>query len=138
MGCSHMTLLDTHALLWLVSGDTTLGNLAKDKCNSELQVESLTISAISWWEIEMLAVKGRISLSQSTDSLRDHLANAGLVEIPVDGKIGISAAALPNFHGDPADRIITATALAKGALLITADRKILTWEGACQCHDARQ
>lgn len=132
-----MTLLDTHTLLWLVSGDTSLGNLAKEKCDLELKADSLAIAAISWWEIEMLATKGRITLSQSTDSLRECLIHAGLVEIPVDGKIGISAAALTKFHGDPADRIITATAMAAGALLITADRKILAWEGPCKCHDAR-
>lgn len=40
-------LLDTHALLWLVSGDNSLGALAKSACDAELKIGSLTVSAIS-------------------------------------------------------------------------------------------
>ena len=51
-----------------------------------------------------------------------------MVEIPMDGKIGIRAASLDDFHGDPADRLIVATALA-GHRLTTADQRILDWSG---------
>ncbi|OED39410.1 hypothetical protein AB833_15930 [Chromatiales bacterium (ex Bugula neritina AB1)] len=95
-------------------------------------------SAISWWEIEMLSLKKRITLNQTTESLRNSLIHSGLVEIPADGSIGISAASLNEFSGDAADRIITATAMTSGALLLTADRKILNWSGTCNCHDARK
>lgn len=49
--------------------------------------------------------------------------------MPVDGNIGVRAAELTGFHGDPADRIIVATALG-GHQLVTADRRILEWSGA--------
>lgn len=52
----------------------------------------------------------------------------GLREIPVDGDIGIRATELANFHRDPADRLIVATALG-GHQLVTADRRILDWPG---------
>ena len=52
----------------------------------------------------------------------------GLIEIPVDGEIGIRANALQDFHPDPADRIIVATAL-NGRRLVTADERILDWSG---------
>jgi PIN domain nuclease of toxin-antitoxin system len=51
------------------------------------------------------------------------------VEIPVDGEIGIRATGLADFHGDPADRLIVATALG-GHQLVTADERILDWPGA--------
>ena len=59
----------------------------------------------------------------------------GLIEIPVDGEIGIRANALTDFHADPADRIIVATAM-NGHQLVTADRRILNWPGGLQCLDA--
>ncbi len=61
----------------------------------------------------------------------------GLCEIAVDGAIAIAAEELGNFHGDPADRIITATASRLGAILVTADSRILEWLGELRVHDAR-
>lgn len=43
---------------------------------------------------------------------RRELLGQGLAVIPVGGEIGIRANALPDFHTDPADRIIVSTALA--------------------------
>ncbi|MGH8552652.1 MAG: hypothetical protein ACRERS_05095, partial [Methylococcales bacterium] len=60
----------------------------------------------------------------------------GLVEILIDGDIGISAAQL-DLHGDPADRIIVATARMKGALLVTADQSLLRWNRGLESCDAR-
>ena len=61
-------------------------------------------------------------------SWRATLLDDGLIEIPVDGDIGIRANSLVNFHADPADRIIVATAL-EGHQLVTADQRILDWPG---------
>ena len=55
----------------------------------------------------------------------------------MSGKIGILAAELENFPRDPADRIITMTALTRGATLITADARILAWQGQLARLDAR-
>ena len=63
--------------------------------------------------------------------------NQGIVEISVDGEIGIRANGLKNFHADPADRIIVATAL-YGHRLVTADRRILDWPGDLYRLDATQ
>jgi PIN domain nuclease of toxin-antitoxin system len=59
-------------------------------------------------------------------------------EWPVTGEVGMAAAALLEFHADPADRFITATALLYGATLVTADDQILAWLGTLQRHNARQ
>ena len=55
----------------------------------------------------------------------------------MDGEIGIRANGLKNFHADPADRIIVATAL-YGHRLVTADRRILDWPGDLYRLDATQ
>ena len=61
----------------------------------------------------------------------------GFVEIPIDGEIGIRAGLLRDMHGDPADRIIVATAQ-NGHELVTSDRRILDWDGDLRTIDARE
>ena len=85
----------------------------------------------------MLHEKGRMILLRDIGSWRRELLGQGLIEIPVDGDIGIRANALPDFHADPADRIIVATALG-GHQLVTADERILSWGGNLDRLDARQ
>jgi len=60
-----------------------------------------------------------------------------LIEIPVSGDIGIRAAGFDSFHGDPADRLIAATALQNSATMVTADRRLLDSELAIKRLDAR-
>ncbi len=62
----------------------------------------------------------------------------GLIEIPVSGDIGISATGLINIHPDPADRLIIATPLHRDATLLTADQRILAWNGALDRSDVRK
>lgn len=76
----------------------------------------------------MLHDKGRLALLTDIGSWRLSLLEEGLVEIAVDGEIGIRATLLPNLHSDPVDRLIIATAL-KGHQLATADRRLLKWPG---------
>ncbi len=132
-----MIILDTHALLWLDNGAASLGKRAIQIIDQALADDALAVSAISFWEVGMLINKGRLSMDFPPDIWRKELLSRGLVEIPMDGKTGIDAANLQNFHGDPADRIIVATTLLTGASLVTADEKILKWDGLIQKIDAR-
>lgn len=86
----------------------------------------------------MLAAKGRIVMAVPLLPWRQDLLNLGLIEIPVDGEIGIAAVGLANFPADPADRIITATAIRQQAILVTADQVILDWSGNLDRIDARR
>ena len=124
-----MILLDTHALVWLSEGLPALGKQARKIADQALAEDTLAVSAISFWEIALLHQKERITLTQSVSAWRKQLLEFGLHEVPVDGEIGIVATTLHNFHADPADRFITATALILGASLLTADKRILQWTG---------
>ncbi len=84
----------------------------------------------------MRAQKGRLNLGQHLDSWREDVIQNGIVEIPVNGVIAARAALLTGMHGDPADRIIVATAL-EGHRLLTADDRILRWSGQLSTLDAR-
>ncbi|MEQ8659464.1 MAG: type II toxin-antitoxin system VapC family toxin [Gammaproteobacteria bacterium] len=124
-----MTLLDTHVLLWLDTGSDRLGSGSRGVIDHALRAGELAVSAISFWEVAMLVSKGRVRMEMAPDAWRGALLEAGLTELPVDGRTGIRAAQLDDFHGDTADRLNVATAQAHAALLCTADRRILDWRG---------
>lgn len=133
-----MIVLDTHVLVWLDEGNERLGKKARQRINSALNTEELFVSAISFWEIAMLNRKGRLELHIEIDVWRRELLDSGLQEIPVSGAIAIRAGSFIDFHGDPADRLIVASALENSASLVTADEKILHWKRLPAIIDARQ
>ncbi len=93
------------------------------------------MSAISFWETAMLRENGRIGYPDDVSRWQLEQLGQGLIDIPVDGEIGICANALANFHADTADRIIVATTM-NGHQLVAADRRILDWPGSLRCLDA--
>ena len=133
-----MKLLDTHVLLWLAEGSTELGRRARQEADEALLADRLAVSAITFWEAAQLSVAGRLRFEVRLTVWRRRLLSLGLTEIPVSGEVGITAAALPEFYGDRADRIIVATAQQHAATLITADQRLLSWRGALDRLDARR
>lgn len=123
-----MILLDTHVLLWQEQGDRRLGPQARHTIAQALDAGQAAVSAISFWEVGMRMQKGQLTLHFDLDAWRRDLLDQGLVEIPVNGRVAVRAGLLPDLHGDPADRLIVATAL-EGHQLITADERILAWPG---------
>ncbi len=123
--------------MWLDTEDPKLGPRSSAMADSALIEDSLYVSAMSFWEVAMLVSKGRISVPPNVSYWRLGLLGSGVREVPVDGEIGVAATGLQDLPGDPADRIILATALLNGATLITADRQLLAWTGSMKRHDAR-
>lgn len=132
-----MLLLDTHVLIWLDEGNPRLGNAALRAIDEALTAGELGVATISFWEVAMLIDKKRLRLQAAPADWRSELLQAGLQEIPLRGATAIRAGQLPLFHGDPADRLIVATAIENAATLVTADEKILAWRQLPQTIDAR-
>ena len=130
-------MVDTHALLWSRRPSSQMGPGSREAIDAAWQADELAVSAFTFWEIAMLRAKDRLDAPEDVAVWRRDLLGQGLIEIPVDGDIGIRANALPDFHADPADRIIVATAL-RGHRLVTADERILSWGGSLDRLDARQ
>ncbi len=130
-----MILLDTHATLWLRAGDARLGPVARAEIERAWQAAEVAMSAMSFWEMAMLREKGRIEYPEDVSRWRLEQLAPGLIEIPVDGEIGIRANELRDFLAEPADRITVATAM-NGHQLVTSDRRILNWSGGLRCVDA--
>lgn len=132
-----MILLDTHTLIWLDEGNSRLGKQALSLIDQSLQSRELFVSAISFWEVAMLVEKGRLDMQMNVALWRKSLLDNGLQEIALSGNIAIQSALLIDFHGDPADRMIVATAIESTMPLCTADKKILLWGEKLLCCDAR-
>jgi PIN domain nuclease of toxin-antitoxin system len=126
-----MIVIDTHVLLWWTSSqDGKLTKTAVNNIEANLADGEILISAITSWEIGMLLQKGRLVLSMP---ITDWLAVVASIErirfVPVDNDIAVHSTSLPGeFHKDPADRMIVATARHFNAPLITADEKIQKYE----------
>jgi PIN domain nuclease of toxin-antitoxin system len=131
-------LLDTHVLVWVAEDDAKLGRHAGNRIERALRQDELAVSAFTFWEIAMLAAKGRLRLATPPAVVRRRALESGVREIPLTGDIAVAAAGLSGFHGDPADRIIAATALETEAILLTADRALLAWRGGLKARDARR
>ena len=132
-----MILPDTHSLIWFLESSPRLGSVAQRRIRESAERGQSAFSAISVWEVALLLAKGRLTLNVNAMQWRQNLLDAGFVEIPVDGAIAARSIALPDFHDDPADRIIMDTAL-EGHELITDDRNMLNWPGQLNRFPARR
>jgi PIN domain nuclease of toxin-antitoxin system len=127
---NEQLLLDTHAWIWLLNGNE---ESLKPGIVATIQQAALSdllrISAISLWEVAMLESKGRIHMGMECLSwLNAALAAPGISLVPLTAEIAVCSCTLPGeFHGDPADRIIVATAQIMGARLVTRDANILCY-----------
>ena len=123
-------LLDTHIWLWYAEGN--VGRLLTPsvrKLDEARRGGGLVVSAIAVWEIGVLSAKGRIQLSVP---LRDWVGNAlgvpGIRFAPLDAAAAAESTLLPGApHGDPADRMLIATARTQNMPLATRDKDILEY-----------
>lgn len=123
MGRCQVILLDTHAWLWWAGDPMKLSSRARTRIEAE---RDLGISAISCWEVGMLIQHGRLLLNpDARTGLQEALSIPKLRVVPVTQTVATEAGFLSSdFHGDPADRIIVATALELGSTLVTKDARI--------------
>ncbi len=115
-------LLDTHAWLWLILGDPRAERIKNLPMDS-----TFGLSTISLWETILLYQKNRIHLHLPAQEFIDtYTQSVGISVIDLSKPILFELLKLPpSFHDDPADRMITATALHHQVPLITADHKII-------------
>ena len=120
-----MILADTHVVVWLALEPSRIARKAKALIEETRQRgEGIAISDITLLEITTIESKGRIKLDTSLETFLSEI-EARFVVLPITGRICVRALGLPAaYPKDPADRIITATALVEGVPLITADTDI--------------
>lgn len=116
-------LLDTHVLHWWTAEPDRLSPAAFEAISD---ADELVVAAISWYELAWLATHDRILLGLPLRAWLDSLV-IDVRTIPISPPIAATAVELPaSFPGDPADRLIYATAIEKGLRLVTKDRRLLS------------
>ena len=123
-----MILLDTHTWIWSHSATKLLSDNVK-KLIEKTQTDQRAIASISIWEFAMMVTKGRINVKIDPKRwLNNSIDNSGLRVIELTPEIAMESCNLPgDFHKDPADRIIVATARAHNLTLLTKDRRIIEY-----------
>ena len=127
-------LLDTHVWLWLALGQKgTLTPQAIRAIDEAAKRRALAVSIISIWEIALLEARQRIALPLPVGEwITRALEPAAIRLLALDRPATVVySCRLPgDFHADPADRLLVATARAENAVLVTRDRKILDYSRA--------
>ena len=124
-----MIMLDTHTWIWFISKPEVLSKRAKKAVSAAVKEKSVLISSISAWEVALLVIKKRLTLSLDvTDWIAKSEGLPFIQFIEISNSIAVKAVNLPQpLHPDPADRIIIATALSAGVPLVTKDKKLLNY-----------
>ena len=124
-----MIVLDTHTWIWFISKPEVLSKRAKKAVSAAVKEKSVLISSISAWEVALLVIKKRLTLSLDvTDWIAKSEGLPFIQFIEISNSIAVKSVNLPQpLHSDPADRIIIATALTVGVPLVTKDKKLIDY-----------
>jgi len=118
-----LIVIDTHILIWINLNPNKIPQSILNAINAE---KYLGVAAISLWEIAMLVTKKRLKLSKSVfEWLEEALAQEKIVLLPITPEIAVRSVEL-KMHGDPADRLIAASALVHNCRLATIDSELLS------------
>ena len=123
-----MIVLDTHIWVWWVHEDQRLTPAQREAIVAS-ETDVIGVSAISCWEIAKLVEAGRLELPDALEEWFDQaLSYPGVELLALTPEIAIESTRLPGeFHRDPADQIIVATARVYECPLLTSDDKIVNY-----------
>ena len=124
-----MIVLDTHVWVWWVHSPNQLSEIQRQLISTS-ETDLIGISAISCWEVAKLVERGRLVLPIELEELFERaLIYPGIQLLALSPEIAIESTRLPGeFHRDPADQLIVATARIYDCPLITSDEKILNYK----------
>jgi PIN domain nuclease of toxin-antitoxin system len=119
-------LLDTHAWIWWISGDSRLTLREREALDNLLPSERPVLAEISLWEVAMLVERDRLELDMDLERWLAVASAPATVELArLTPAVAAEVARLPEkFHRDPADRLIVATARVMKLRVLTRDKKI--------------
>lgn len=123
-----MIVLDTHIWVWWVNESAELTAGQRQALQAHIGA-GLGVSIISCWEVAKLVERGRLQLTLPVERwLERALALPGVRLLELTPRIVVESTQLPGeFHRDPADQLIVATARIYDVPLLTADGKVLAY-----------
>lgn len=115
-------LLDTHVVLWELSGARTVGPRARAAIED---ASELLFSVVSYAEIGVKVSVGKLTVPPA---LPREIAKSGLRTLPLTAADGLAVAELPLHHRDPFDRLLLAQAAREGLTLVSADARMRAYD----------
>lgn len=115
-------LLDTHVLLWL---NSDLRRISRPIIAALDLADQVYYSAASAWELSIKQSLGKLHVEAA---ISQFVEQSTFLELPVTTQYAEAAARLPLHHRDPFDRMLVAQAMTEGLVLITADRRLSSYD----------
>jgi PIN domain nuclease of toxin-antitoxin system len=115
-------LLDTHVVLWQLSGERELSAQARDAIAA---ADDLLFSVVSFAEIGIKAAGGKLDVP---DDLQAQVADSGVRNLGLAPAHGLAVRSLPVHHRDPFDRLLIAQAILERLTIVTADSRFRPYE----------
>jgi len=112
-------LVDTHALLWFVAGDSHLTDRARKAIEDRDAINY--VSMATWWEIAIKCSLGRLELSDPLDVFVAQRLDEGFRVLPIETHHLPALLDLPFHHRDPFDRLIICQAILEDMTVCTGD-----------------
>ena len=113
-------LLDTHTLIWFLSGNKSLSVKARKAIEADSAINFVSIASI--WEIAIKISLGRLSINVPFEGLNIELSKNNFQLLPITFNDTVILSALPFFHRDPFDRIIVSQSIANNFTVISKDK----------------
>lgn len=114
-------LLDTHVVLWQLSGDRGLSDSAIEAISA---ADDLLFSVVSFAEVGVKAAIGKLEVPAD---FTKQVADAGLRTLALSAAHGLAVADLAVHHRDPFDRLLIAQAVTDGLTIVTADPRFASY-----------
>ena len=115
-----MYLVDTHAIIWYVSGSNELSSTAKNI----METKRCFFSFVSLWEIAIKQAKGTLQFNIDIPKLKTVLEDEEFIYLPPTEFDAEAIKALPDIHKDPFDRLLIAQAIENNLTIVTTDSKL--------------
>lgn len=119
-----MYLLDTHAIIWYVSGNDELSPTAR----KIMETKRCFFSFASLWEIAIKQAKGSLQFDIDIPRLKSVLENEEFIYLPPTEYDAEAIKSLPDIHRDPFDRLLIAQAIENDLTIVTTDSKIPSYK----------
>ena len=120
-------LLDTHTLLWFISGDERTSQNARNIIESDST--KLFVSIASFWEIAIKINIGKLDLHIPFKKLQKEVLNNNFTILPIEFTHTVQLSKLESIHRDPFDRILISQALVENFTIISKDTTFSAYKG---------
>jgi PIN domain nuclease of toxin-antitoxin system len=113
-------LIDTHALIWFLNGDSDLSDKARKAIEENAGINFISIASL--WEIAIKLSLGKLELKSPFAAISEQILSNGFQILPITFDDTLILLSLPFHHRDPFDRIIISQSFNNKLAIISKDK----------------